>query len=402
MEKGGMTADSAEKIMQNSCELKLKEKYGDDIPEAISERYLSELKNIVANGFAPKYLLAAKLAEKSSELGYLHNVRGCGAGAFISYLLGIAETNPLPPHYYCPNCKKVEFVGPADFPSGFDLNQPEKGRKVCPVCGSTMVGDGHNIPVEFFAGYDGDKIPDFSFNFASEIQEDMAEYYEELCAKDHDSASGVKEKCTSDQHERPRKYDILGQSMFGKLKQMEDMTGISPKSISLDDVSDLDLSLLFEGDIFDVSAYDSAFLRSIAEAVHPTNFSELVKVYGFLHGTDVWTNNAEKLIGNGCSLQEVAAFREDIMLMLIKYGVDRKTAFDIAEQVGKGRIQRNGFSNEQEEILKEHEVPAWLISSMSKVSYLFPKSHAIEYVVNYLRLLWYKEHFPDEFAQLSE
>ena len=364
--------EHADDKLKAACEKALAEKYGEKPPQLIRERYESELDHIVANGFASYYILASMLAAKCGELGYLHNLRGCAGGSFIVYLLGISEVNSLPPHTRCPKCGRIEFVDTEEYPSGFDLNRRDMERKLCPVCGEELVGDGHNIPVEFFAGYDGGKKPTFTFNFATEIQKDMIRYLEELNGKD---------------------INVLPHSMFAKLKRMEESTGISARSIRLEDV---DIFSFFMDDDLKGLPFDGDLVREIADKVFPARFSDLVKILGFAHGKNVWIGNGETLAGTVCYPENVIAHRDDVMLTLIKHGIDRETAFDMAEMVRKGEAE-SYFAGEREAMLIEHGVPEWYTESMKKIKYLFPKAHSTEYAINTLRMIWYKIHYPEAF-----
>lgn len=135
----------------------LKEKYGDNVPFPVRERLYTELEMVNRAGFANQYFLAAKLIRAAKAAGGLWNTRYTAASSFLTFCLGISKINPLKPHYYCPNCKRIEWVEAVA--SGYDL--PEKE---C-ACGSRMQGDGHNIPFETFLGFCGDKVPDFDLNF---------------------------------------------------------------------------------------------------------------------------------------------------------------------------------------------------------------------------------------------
>ena len=368
--------EHADDKLKAACEKALAEKYGENIPRLIRERYESEWDHIAANGFAPYYILASMLAAKSRELGYLHNLRGCAGGSFIVYFLGISEVNPLPPHTYCPKCRYIEFVDAEEYPSGFDLNRSDRERKLCPVCGEPLVGDGHNIPVEFFSGFDGDKAPEFIFNFAPELQEDMFRYLEGFC---HGSETV--------------KIEILPHTMFSKLKRMEETTGISARSIKFDDV---DIFSFFMDDVFQGLSFDGELVRRIAGTVFPARFSDVVKILGFAHGRNVWTGNGEKLAGTVCYPEDVIAHRDDVMLTLIGHGIDRKTAFDMAEMVRKGEAE-SCLAGERETMLIEHGVPEWYTGSMKMIKYLFPKAHSTEYAINTLRMIWYKVNCPEAF-----
>ena len=324
------------------------------------------------------------LAEKSKELGYLHNLRGSAGGSLVVYLMGISETNPLPPHFYCPGCKPVEFVDAEEYPSGFDLNRRNRERKYCPNCGGTLIGDGHNIPVEFFACYDGGKTPDFDLNVAPEIHNEIIRYLGDIFGEDNVLYEGTEEMVSC---------DILPHTMFSRLKRMEEATGKSTKSIRPEDV---DTFSFFMDDDFKGLPFDGELVRSISDKVFPAAFSDLVRILGLLHGRGVWIDNGESLAGTVCVPEKLIAHRDDVMLTLLRHGIDRKTAFDIAEMVRKGEAGKH-LTEEQKTMLLNHDIPAWYIDSMKKIKYLFPKAHSTEYAMNYLRMIWYKIYHPTAF-----
>ncbi len=374
----------ADDKLKTACEKALAEKYGEKVPERIRERYQSELDHIVANGFSPYYVLASMLAAKSRELGYLHNLRGSAGGSFIVYLLGISEVNPLPPHTCCPRCRRVEFVDAEEYPSGFDLNRSDRERKRCPSCGATLIGDGHNIPVEFFSGFFGDKTPDFDLNVAPEIQNEIIRYLGDIFGEDNVLYEGTEEMLSC---------DILPHAMFTELKRMEEATGGSARSIKLENI---DMFSFFMDDDFKGLPFDGELVRRISDAVFPSRFSDLVKVLGFAHGRNVWTENGENLAGTVCVPEAAIAHRDDVMQTLMRSGIDRKAAFDFAETVRRGEAGTH-LTKEREAMLLEHGVPEWYVSSMKKIKYLFPKAHSTEYAMNYLRMIWYKIHYPAAF-----
>lgn len=374
----------ADEKLKAACERALAEKYGEAVPRGIWERYESELDNILSHGFASYYVLASMLAAKSKALGYLHNLRGCAGGSFIVYLMGISETNPLPPHLYCPTCRRVEYVDAGQYPSGFDLNRRDIERKRCPSCGAALSGDGHDIPAEFFTGYDGGKPPDFDLNVAPEIQEDIIRYIVEAFGEDSVSRSGTKDMLSC---------DLLPHSMFSTLKRMEELTGVSASSIKFEDI---DIFSFFMDDDFKGLPFDGELVRSISDTVFPTRFSDVARILGFAHGRNVWTDNGENLAGTVCVPEAAIAHRDDVMQTLMRHGIDRKTAFDFAETVRRGEAGTY-LTKEREAMLLEHDVPAWYIDSMKKIKYLFPKAHSTEYAMNYLRMIWYKIHYPAAF-----
>lgn len=162
--------------------------------------------------------------------------------------------------------------------------------------------------------------------------------------------------------------------------------------------------MICSADTSGIPEFETEHARNVILETHPTTFNELVKIYGLLHGTDTWENNAQDLIKDGtATLNEVITTRDDIFNYLISIGIDDETAFRIMEFVRKGRTRKDSWQVEWKEfveIMQKYHVPNWYIKSCEKISYLFPKAHAIGYVINYCRIAWYKLHYPNEFYQV--
>ncbi|WDM02768.1 PolC-type DNA polymerase III [Alicyclobacillus cycloheptanicus] len=199
------------------------------------------------------------------------------------------------------------------------------------------------------------------------------------------------------------KLDILGHDDPTVIRMLQDLTGVDPKTIPLNDPLVLGL---FSGtetlgvkpeDIRSVTGtyaipeFGTKFVRQMLEDTRPTTFSELVRISGLSHGTDVWLNNAQELIRNGtATLSEVICARDDIMVYLIYKGLEPGRAFKIMESIRKGK----GVKEEDAEYMRSFGVPEWYIESGRKIKYMFPKAHATAYVLMAMRIAWFKIHHP--------
>lgn len=200
------------------------------------------------------------------------------------------------------------------------------------------------------------------------------------------------------------KLDMLGHDDPSMIRMLEDLTGVNARTdIPLDDPDTMSLFVSSEklGFVDDkvlgptgavaIPEFGTSFVRGMLVDTQPTEFDTLVRLSGFSHGTDVWLGNARELIVSGtATVRDAIGCRDDIMLYLISKGMDEKRSFKIMEAVRKGR----GLPEGAEEEMKEHGVPEWYIGSCKKIAYLFPKAHAVAYVMMAFRIAWFKVHRP--------
>ena len=202
------------------------------------------------------------------------------------------------------------------------------------------------------------------------------------------------------------KLDILGHDDPTVLRMLNDLTGLDPRTIPLDDPETLSiystdeaLGISLEPLGCDVGSlaipeFGTNFVRNMLVETRPKTMEELVRISGLSHGTDVWNNNAQVLIEKKiATLMEVICTRDDIMNYLIAQGCDPSLSFKTMESVRKGR----GLKPEMEEMMGENHIPDWFVDSCKKIQYMFPRAHAAAYVMMSFRIAYYKVHYPLEF-----
>ena len=452
--------ENSDQTLTDICYRRAHEIYGEVLPDIVEKRLEKELNSIISNGFAVMYIIAQKLVWKSVEDGYLVGSRGSVGSSFVANMAGITEVNSLSPHYYCKKCHYYDFDSPEvkAYAGKAGCDMPDK---ICPNCGEKLVKDGFDIPFETFLGFKGDKEPDIDLNFSGEYQSKAHKYTEVIFGYGQTFRAGtigtlaektaygyvmkyyeergihkrrceierIAEGCTGvrrstgqhpandmttdivtthfDYHKIDHnllKLDILGHDDPTMIRMLQDLTGIDPTKIPLDDK---DVMSLFQNtdalgvkpeDILGcklgslgIPEFGTDFAMQMLIDTQPTSFSDLVRIAGLSHGTDVWLGNAQTLIEEGkATISTAICTRDDIMIYLMQMGVEAGLSFTIMESVRKGK----GLKDEWIATMKEHNVPDWYIWSCKKIKYMFPKAHAAAYVMMAWRIAYCKVNYP--------
>ena len=207
-------------------------------------------------------------------------------------------------------------------------------------------------------------------------------------------------------HDNLLKLDLLGHDDPTMIRMLEDLSGLDTKKIPLDDKETMRIftsiePLGIEGDdILEetgaaaIPEFGTKNVRGMLVDTQPTTFDGLLRISGLSHGTNVWRNNAQDYILAGvATLADVICVRDDITLYLMQMGIEPSQAFTMSEAVRKGK----GLKPDWEEIMREHKIPDWYIESCNKIEYMFPRAHAVAYVMMAFRIAWFKVHRPLDF-----
>lgn len=204
------------------------------------------------------------------------------------------------------------------------------------------------------------------------------------------------------------KLDILGHSDPTQLRMLQDLSGMDVTTVPLDDKETMDIFLspkplgVTQDQIMNptgtlgIPEFGTPFTIGMLVDTKPTTFSELIKISGLSHGTDVWLGNAQELIRNKVvPFKEVIGCRDDIMVYLMYHGVEPIKAFKIMEFVRKGRASKDPETwKSHVALMEEAGIEEWFIKSCGKIKYMFPKAHAAAYVISAFRIAWFKVHMP--------
>ncbi|MGN1133120.1 MAG: hypothetical protein ACI4RN_01555 [Oscillospiraceae bacterium] len=337
--------------------------YGYNYPSEIDERLNAELDVIKKNETANIFLLLQKISEYSHLKGYDIMCAGRLAGSFAAFLGGISSINPLKPHFYCPYCKKIEFVS-ADYTDiCYDL--PDKQ---CTVCGHKLQKAGWNIPFE-------KSLSCFEICVAPEV-------YDEIIRKFSNTDSSIMinsfgEKCAENKSVR---LNILKSDALSLLGNLKKKVPINSGDINLSDFKILEF--LSQSD----NMHEILSLLNWDADCYKLNM-KIHSFYDILHFISLANGKYRKEMPS-----DFPATGDDIMLYLMSQGIPAKYACSISLHASKG-----GLSQAEIDILKKYNTEPQIIDYFKQIIYLFPKAHICEFTDILLKTAWYKVNFPEIF-----
>ena len=360
----------------NKAQKALFEKYGETPDIQIVNRFLSEKKFLADYGVAEYFDELAGICresiEKYNEKLIAKNTVSC---CLTAYLLGASEINPLPTHYYCPKCKRVEWVDDLDNDKYlFDMRH----TRTC-ECGAKMTIAGYDIPWQTYLPYaerlkTKDPVPVNNYR----------DLFEVLCKKHFQhSLFGAGQA-----------VNLLGQA-----------TGVSPEEI---DISDREVKYRLLGADFSCMHPKLAeFLKQVYKVVQPCNYNELEKLIGLSHSTCAWRWNAEELLKSGeCKLSDIPATRDEVFMMIRdalqeRGGVyDTGFAYDVTEKARKSYYAEHGMDGYTIDILNNLGFDDWLASYLLGVRYMSTKALSVMELKYIILLTWYQTYYPKQYTEV--
>lgn len=360
----------------NKAEKRLYELYGDDLDINILSRFYTEklaFAGVCAASVAQYFEELASICRESIEKYNEKLITKAPVNSSLTaYLLGASELNPLPPHYYCAECKRVEWINPDNDKCLFDMRH----TRTC-ECGAEMRIDGYDIPWQTYLPYAGLKTKD------PVPVNNYRDLFEVLCKKHF-------------------QYSLFGAGQACNL--LEQATGVAPDEIDLND-HEVKHRLLGGGDFSCMHPKLATFLEQAYTVVQPSGYNELLKLIGMAHGTLTWRNNGEDLLLNGeCKLSDIPATRDEVFMMIRdamqKSVKDTGFAFEISEKARRGYYAEHGMDGYTIDTLKNLGFDDWFASYLLGVRYMSTKALSVLELWHIIVLTWYLTYYPKQYAEV--
>jgi len=355
-------------------------RYGNVPPMEVSNRYYSEYAELKNTDQIIYFEFLSRLAKQGKRSGGHIGIEGGIGASFVAFVMGATEINPLRPHYYCPDCHKIRFA--ENVLCGWDLP-----AKKC-SCGRELVRDGHNIPFETLR-----PIIRRAVHYDIAISQNLYQAAEKMISSCFPGNKAA--QCPAITLMRNKELDVF--------VQLEEETGIAVGRVPFTDKQVIEAFL--EGSTEGIPEFNTDFAGNIMAESGPQSIHDLIQIFGLCHGTGVWERNERALVMAGRPMGSLIAYRDDVFCyiqekMKPEYGSGTGYAYRVMEDVRRGMYARNGIPAEVRQHLLELGGEEWMIESLGKIQYLFPKAHAILHVKRAMLLMWYKIHYPAAFDKI--
>lgn len=428
--------ENQDEILKDVCKKALNEKHP-DANEDIKNRLKWELEAIKSSKSAFMFLQIMDVYKQLDLKPFEVGSRGNVGTSMVAYLCGISEVDPIkanltPYFFYGYDGKKEPDI---DLNFRYEIKEDvREAFKNAPGVGNVIKAGTYgtistNVASNMIYDYSKANETFFNDNEVNKFTKEM-----EWCVNSRGQHPGglillpegmdIEEICpvtnigdsdnevivsSYDYHSMDHilyKFDALGHDAPEVLKRLYELTGVDPRSISTDDKDVMSLFNVSDEKIpkcAGIPEFNNEYVWEGMKIAKPECFNDLVKMSAIMHGTDTWEDNAKELLLEGkATIKEILADRNDVYDALIGYGLDEKDAFDIAENVRKGKVSRKKDRNWDEEkaLMISKNVPEWFIESCEKIKYMFPRAHAYSYTLSAWRMAWYKLHYPLEFYKV--
>ena len=373
-------------------------RYGEFLPIEISNRFFAEKAEMQESDVIVYFDMLSFLASEAKKQGEHIRVNGGTGASFVAYVMGATEVNPLKAHYYCPECKNVIFDGTAA--DGWDLAE----RKCS--CQALMQRDGHNIPYETYRHVlhrNASFAVSVSPRFLSSAAEIVKQYFNGCKTGLEEREEGKILILSLSYGERQTNVTFFADQELARCKALESATATDFSRIGF--ACKEVLSEFQKGNTDGILEFRNRLMKDILNSTKPVSFGELLQTFGLSHGTGVWFDNAQKLTEDGISLTKVISYRDDVFNYVrersLKCGLaDSGFAYKVMEDARRGVYLKNGIPASLRSHLFALGADEWFIKSISKIRYLFPKAHAVEYMKTAAIQMWYKINYPKEFKDI--
>ena len=424
----------ADERIRDICKKKLEEKYDEEEREKAKAYLETELTALRNTGMAFHLLQTKELMDKCALRSCDVSLRGTGAGSMVCFLMGISELDPIRYHL----SPEMIYGQHNDRCIDVDINIPHSMLSMAHKKMRELEGVGKALEVGCEVSVSDYRAYEILDNFETEESCWMDdEEHERLSGKIIGNYTGIErhpggvllfpegydhtkimptwklpdgEVSYFEFYHFPGilKADVLGHMQLDALKKLSEKTGVDLQTVP--ERYDGAMKLFKpdkNGDIngcIDLPGFKTEQIREMIAVLNPKSFDDLVKVSALAHGTGAWIENGEELVRNkGIALKDLIATRDDIMDQLMMWGMERTEAYEIAEVVRKGIAKhRRELWKKKKEAMEKAHVPNWFIGSCDKISYLFPRAHAISYMFMTMRLAWFKINYPKEYVAVAQ